>query len=131
QPGDRLYLETSPVKLIARSDVDGFDVPLQQVDVYISLDENNQPKIFRAVRLVNTTGGAVAVVVAVGFGHVDKAPPSSLSLSGTVQIDDSPPVEVHDAGTESEVQAVKALLQNDEQLRAPLTTLAGATFAAV
>lgn len=66
------------------------------------------------------------------------SPREEFSLADAVEIDDTTPVKVDDDATqtalaalETDVEAIVTLLQNDEDQRAALTTLAGASHARV
>lgn len=106
----------------------------------------NESDEFKFLSIINNSGGSLTFQLDIGFGKVRT---NNVSINGTQKIQNanSPNDELQiktKAGTElviddaeiitaiqDEIDGLKSLLQNDQNKRAALNTLAGASFASV
>lgn len=78
--------------------------------------------------LINKTGLPVTVIMAWGFGEVSD---NRLTATGNLFVINAPAttLKVDDDETQVKLDSVLAMMQNSKNQRAPLNTLAGATYA--
>lgn len=91
---------------------------------------------FKKVEVINNSGGNLTFQLEIGFGTIES---DDVTITGTVNTDDAntqaaiaalqTAIEAALEEVEVEINDVMTLLQNDQDKRAALTTLAGASYA--
>lgn len=85
---------------------------------------------FDRIELKNESASSMTLEVAISNGKIID---SRTVLSGSIEVKNDPlntPLDTDDANTQAKLDSLIALLQNDEDLRSPLTPLGGSYVAA-
>ena len=136
--GDELHIPIGGSFLRVREADQAFKIVLDQ-DVELAAEENDVFRLkegdkFKSITVFNNSGAVLTFQLEIGDGSVET---NNISISGTIKTDDDETQTKLDAlettltNIETDIAALETLLNSDENQRAGLTTLEGASYASV